>query len=441
MSKRDRFRANLRGAWEAARVAWAPVFDAERLTALRDRRLRRMVAHAYTRVPYYRRLFDQAGVRPEELRSAADLARIPVTCKADLRRIPIDERVASGTQIDRCLHLRSSGTSGEPFSVYWNVGGYSVFLALTVRALRMAGARPTDTLMVVGPGYYPEGLLIQRLGIGKVRSLSPLLEPAALADAIETARPDVLHAYGSVLKCLVRLACDTGRTLYRPRVIVSSADYLEEGTRRECADLMGVAPVQMYGAVETGRIGNECWLRDGLHIFTDFVVPELIPLEDDPAVRRVVLTDLTNFTMPFLRYDQGDLAEVVDGPCGCGRAFPRIRLVAARASDVVRLPTGAAVSALRLGAPLWQAPSVDAFKIVQESAARVVVKVVRRDGHEGGGIQAAVAAVASFLPGMSVELELVDSIAPNPSGKVSQFASPSSEPGPSGLSHTQVQHP
>jgi len=275
--------------------------------------------------------------------------------------------------------------------------------------------------MVIGPGWYPEDLLVQRLGIGRVRSVSPLQEPVALADAIEAERPDVLHAYGSVLRCLVKHARDTGRALHRPRVVVSSADYLDEATRRGCLEVMGVAPVQMYGAVETGRIGNECRLRDGLHLFTDFVVPELIPVEGDLAARRVVLTELTNFTMPFIRYDQGDLAEAVDGACGCGLASPRIWLLFARASDVVLLPSGAMVSALRLGKPLCDEPGVDAFKIVQESASRLVVRVVKRDGCDDAGIRTAVAGIGTLLPGLRVDLELVESIAPNPSGKITRF--------------------
>ncbi|MFI5165195.1 MAG: phenylacetate--CoA ligase family protein [Thermoanaerobaculales bacterium] len=406
-----------------ARVLRAPVFDAERLAIVRDRRLRRLVAHAYARVPYYRRLFDGAGVRPEEIRSAADLIKLPITSKADLRRLPAEDLVASGADLGRCLHPRSSGTSGEPLTVYWNAGWFCAFLALTVRALRMAGVRPTDTLMVIGPGYYPEGLLVQRLGIGRVRSVSPLQEPAALAAALAAERPDALHAYGSVLRCLVKHARDTGRALHRPRVVVSSADYLDEATRRGCLEVMGVAPVQMYGAVETGRIGNECRLRDGLHLFTDFVVPELIPVAGDPAARRVVLSDLTNFTMPFIRYDQGDLAEAVDRACGCGLAFPRIRLLSARANDVVRLPSGAMVSALRLGKPLCDEPGVDAFKVVQQSESRLVVRVVKRDGCDDAGIRAAVAGIGTLLPGMRVDLEIVESIAPNPSGKVTRFQS------------------
>jgi phenylacetate-CoA ligase len=423
ISTRETVAAYLRGAWEAARVVRTPAFDAGRLGTARDRRLRRMVAHAYARVPYYRRLFDGAGVPPEEIRTAADLARLPITSKSDLRRLPAEDLVARGTDIARCLHPRSSGTSGEPFTVYWDAGGFCAFLALTVRALRMAGVRPTDTLMVVGPGYYPEGLLVQRLGIGAVTNVSPLQEPAAIADVMDEVRPEAVHAYASVLKSLLGHVRATGRALHRPRVIVSSADYLDEATRRECREVLGVAPVQMYGAAETGRIGNECGLRDGIHVFTDFVVPEFVPVEGDGELRarRVVLTCLSNFTMPFIRYDQGDLAELVDGTCECGRAFPRIRLVAARASDVVRLPNGATVSALRLGGPLWETPGVDAFKIVQESASRLVVRIVKKEGCGEGGIETARERVAAFLPGMRVDVELVGSIAPDRSGKRTHF--------------------
>jgi phenylacetate-CoA ligase len=384
-----------------------------------------MVAHAYANVPYYRRLLDDTGVRPEEIRTEEDLTRLPITEKKDLRQLPVGDVVARGTEIARCLRPRSSGTSGVPLAVYRDVAGACIFYALTARALKMAGARIADTLMVIGPGYYPQGLLLQRLGVGRVTNLSPLQHPATLLDAIDAARPEILHAYASVLKSLLGYLRTAKRVPHRPRVIISSADYLDEGTRLECREVLGVAPVQMYGAVETGRVGCECSLRDGLHLFTDFVVPELLPLDGEgtPRVHRVVLTDLTNRVMPFIRYDQGDLAEVVEGPCECRSVFPRIRLLYARSSDVVRLLDGDTMSALRLGGPLWDVPGLDVFKIVQDPSLRLVVKAVMKEGSDNAALRAAVAGVAALVPALQVDLELVDAIPANPSGKFTHFQS------------------
>ena len=422
MSNRDGIGTYLRGAWALARVARGPSLDPERLERARDRRLRRVVAHTYATVPYYRRLFDDAGVLPDAIRTAGDLTLLPVTTKATLRRLPARDLVARDARLSSCLHPSTSGTSGEPFAVHWDSGAACVFYALTARALRMAGARATDTLLVIGPGYYPENLLIQRLGLGRVGTVSPLQEPAVLVDAIDAARPEIVHAYASVIKSLVGYLHAAGKTLHRPRVIVSSADYLDEATRRRCEEVFGVAPVQMYGAVETGRIGSECAARDGIHVFTDFVVPELLPGGgDEPRARRVVLTDLTNPAMPFIRYDQDDLAEPVEGPCRCGSPFPRLRLAFARSSDLVRLPDGATVSALRLGRPLWEAPGVERFRIVQESPSRLVIEVVGRASCDEAPIRAAVAHLATLLPGMRVDLERVLRIAPSAAGKVAHF--------------------
>ena len=425
MAGRDTIGTYVRGIWALARSGRAPRLRAEKLTYLRERRLRAMVAHAYANVPYYRRLLDDTGVRPEEIRTEEDLTRLPITEKKDLRQLPVGDVVARGTEIARCLRPRSSGTSGVPLAVYRDVAGACIFYALTARALKMAGARIADTLMVIGPGYYPQGLLLQRLGVGRVTNLSPLQHPATLLDAIDAARPEILHAYASVLKSLLGYLRTAKRVPHRPRVIISSADYLDEGTRLECREVLGVAPVQMYGAVETGRVGCECSLRDGLHLFTDFVVPELLPLDGEgtPRVHRVVLTDLTNRVMPFIRYDQGDLAEVVEGPCECGSVFPRIRLLYARSSDVVRLLDGDTMSALRLGGPLWDVPGLDVFKIVQDPSLRLVVKAVMREGSDNAALRAAVAGVAALVPALGVDLELVDAIPANSSGKFTHFQS------------------
>lgn len=425
MAGRDSLGTYLRGAWELARSARAGGLPAEQVKRLRERRLRALVAHAYATVPYYRRLLDNAGIRPQEIRTEEDLTRLPITEKKDLRALPVDDVVARGTEVTRCLRPQSSGTSGVPLAVYRDVAGACLFYALTARALRMAGARITDSLMVIGPGYYPQGYFLQRLGIGHVTNVSALQHPAALLDALDAARPDILHAYASVLKSLIGHLRTAKRAPHRPRVIISSADYLDEGTRYECQEVLGVAPVQMYGAVETGRVGCECRLRDGLHLFTDYMVPDLVPLggAGELPARRVVLTDLTNRIMPFIRYDQGDLATEVEGPCGCGSAFPRIRLLFARSSDVVRLPDGETMSALRLGGPLWAVPGLDVFKIVQESSLRLVVKAVLREGADDAALRTAVTAVAALVPDLGVDLELVDGIPANTSGKFAHFQS------------------
>jgi phenylacetate-CoA ligase len=156
-------------------------------------------------------------------------------------------------------------------------------------------------------------------------------------------------------------------------------------------------------------------------VFNDFIIAELVPRED--GLWRVVLTDLTNFTMPFIRYDQGDLAEPVESPCPCGRNFPQLRLLGARSSDLVRLPNGGTVSALRVGIPLNGVPGVDRFQIVQESLTRIVARVVRQPGCDQLALERAVAEMTSQLPGLRVELEIVSHLPPNPSGKFSQFRS------------------
>lgn len=412
-----------RALWLLVRIGRVPRWPPEAIRAAQSRQLARLVRSAYARVPYYRRLFDRAGIGPADIATVADLARLPITTKDELRRTPLADRVAHGADLDRCWRTTSSGSSGTPLTAYRDATCSCLFYALTVRALHTAGARITDSLLVIGPGYYPDRLFVQRLGLGRVRSLSPLQPPERLAEALASLRPDILHAYGSVLKSLVDHLRATGRVPHRPRVIVSSADFLDEQTRAACTDLFGTRPIQMYGAVETGRVGSECAHRNGIHVYTDALIPEFVPAGGTlgPAAYRVVLTDLTNLTTPFIRYDQGDLAEPLADPCPCGSPFPRMRLLAARAGDVVRLPAGGTVSALRLGAPLWDEPAVDAFRFVQEAPDLLVAEVVRRNGHPEEPIRAALAVTASHLPGMRVEARFVAAIPRNPSGKVARF--------------------
>jgi phenylacetate-CoA ligase len=415
-----------RAFWYATGAVRSRNLDPVRVEDLQRRRLRALVEHAFARVPLYRDRFARSGIRPGDLREAGDLARLPILTKSELRQRPLSDRIAQGTDLTRCIGRRTSGTSGEPLLVYRDRRSVILFHALTARALFMAGARPTDKLLAIGPMYYPRNLPLQRLGLGRVKTVPPPQLPELLARAITEWQPDVLHAYGSVLKSLIAWRRSGGSIPHRPRVVVSSADLLDATTRRAVTAEIATEPVEMYGSVEAGRIGGECLSRQGIHVFTDWLVPEFVEAgaDEEGPLYRVIVTDLSNFAMPLIRYDQGDLVRLYPEPCACGMHQPRIRLVGARGRDVVRLPGGDVVSALLLTTPWVYMAGVDAFQIVQVLPDRVTVRLLQdRAKRRDERIEAALRKTEARLPGVRVHVEFVDRIDPDASGKVVQFRS------------------
>jgi phenylacetate-CoA ligase len=408
-------RSILKGQW----------LDSGKLERLQMRRLQEIIHHAYQKVPYYRNLFHQSHLKPGDIKTKKDLQKIPITSKTDLRLLPVSEITDSSSDLSRSRVSTTSGSTGIPFTIYKNYPTYITASCLDFRGLHFAGYRFTDRLVAIGPSYYPTNLFFQKIGIGRTVILSPFTEPAEIVRIINSCKPDVLHCYPSVFKSITAYIRDKDVAIHAPRVLISSAEYLDSQLSDEIMECFGSRPVQLYGSWEIGRIGNECINRDGIHLNTDLIIPEFIPVDtvNDEPVYRIILTSLYSLTMPFIRYDQGDLVQIMREPCSCGRVFPKVRIFASRACDVIRLPNGNMVSALYVTSRILPLPGIEQFKIIQESIDRLVVKIVERENYSEEITRKAFREIDSLLPGIRTDVEIVRHIEREPSGKFRQFQS------------------
>jgi phenylacetate-CoA ligase len=384
--------------------------------------LRRLIAHARRCVPYYRTLLAEAGVGPEDIRDPADLERIPVTTKETLRTLPLDALVSSDTRLETCVVKHTSGSTGVPFTIYWDQAAMMDYYAACIRSHRMLGAGARDRILAIGPSYYPERMAVQRLGLWRVEKMSPFAGAEAHLRRLNDARPDVLICYPSVLRLLLVAAERSGVRPHRPRTLVTSAELLDQATRELARRVLERPVHQFYGSWEMGRMANTC-PEGHLHWIEDSVYAELLPAErpPSPGARRLVVTNLRNRAMPFIRYELGDYVVPLEGPCPCGRPSRRIGIVAAREADVVRLPDGRSVSALDLTDFLFLTPGVAQFQIAQITPDRLAVRVVPGPGYDDADTRRAVASIAQRVPGLATDLRLVDRIERNAGGKLRQF--------------------
>ena len=396
-----------------------------RLLALQEAKLRRLIRSAYRNVPYYRDLLTKSGLKPDDIRTLDDLSRIPISTKADLARLPPDTLIARETDRRGCLPITTSGSTGEPLTILWDDSALLTFYGTSARAHRILGGRLRDRILSIGPQYYPDNLLIQRLGIGRVRLVSPFKTAAELLRLHNDYRPDILLCYPSVLKCLSH-ACQSQRIkAHKPRLLLTSGEFLDDHTAERAESFFGKRPFQFYGSWEMGRIANQCQSGEGLHINEDICIAEFLPVDPGMAgdCHRLILTNLYNFTMPFIRYDQGDLVGILQDSCPCGQTFQRIKLLEARASEVIHLPDGSKVSALRFTGLIFGLPGVSQFKYVQERLDSLLVQIVETEDYSHTAVLKLVSKIQGFLPGVAIRVETVSRITPNPAGKIVQFES------------------
>ncbi|MEU6387703.1 phenylacetate--CoA ligase PaaK [Streptomyces sp. NPDC046939] len=320
---------------------------AEELRALQLERLRATLGRVYERVPFYRDAFDKAGVRPEDCASLADLARFPLTTKADLRdNYPFGMFAVDPSEVRR-LHA-SSGTTGQPTVVGYTEDDLSMWADMVARALRAAGGRPGHKVHVAyGYGLFTGGLGAhygaERLGCTVIPASGGMT--ARQVRLIQDLEPEIIMVTPSYMLTLLdefeRQGVDPRSTSLR--VGVFGAEPWTQEMRREIEERCGIDAVDIYGLSEVvgPGVAQECVeTKDGLHIWEDHFYPEIVdPLTGealpDGEEGELVFTSLTKQAMPVIRYRTRDLTRLLPGTAR--PAFRRMEKITGRSDDMVIL--------------------------------------------------------------------------------------------------------
>lgn len=395
--------------WQADRIQWR---DPGQLREWQGRRLSRLVRHAYASVPFYRRLYDAAGVDPAAIRSLDDLKDLPVITKAQLQGEPENDLLSAGRTRATLVTALTSGSTGRPFRTYrdpwlehWRAG-------YLLRALATAGYRLGDRLMMVVER--PE-----RPGTGwtRWRKLTFHDQPGYVLSEINRLRPSVVYGYVSALRQVVRLARERGLPIHRPRAVVTVSETLDPVTREQLAEGFGAPVFDIYGSIEMGVIAWECEAHDGYHVAEDSVLMETLPATG--GGERLVLTNLHNEAMPLIRYDQSDLARIASAsPCPCGRRFRRLEAIQGRVMDAIVRPDGSHVAPFSVTSAIREIPGLRRFQIVQERVNQLTVRL-ESAGQPGEGFLGEVEQKlhAVLGPAIMIEFETVATLEPPPGVK------------------------
>jgi len=383
--------------WSARHEARLPYWPLERVLKFQQQRIRRMVEHAYRNVPFYRGVMDRMRLRPEDIRTAADLAQLPVVTKEELLEAPEAFRARTFPD-DRCLRIDSSGTSGRSKPIYHDAESLFLTLAHGQRqrtVLRrftgqLTGYREMHAARATGVhrqirGFY-ESHSIRLPGVELERAGLPLLN-VTLAEQVELInefRPTVLRGYGSQLGSLFRRVAEMGLKIECPKVVVYGADVMPSAERRLIEDQFGVPVLSTYQAVEALRLGFQCEERRGFHLFVDDLAVRVVDDEGHdlaPGQRgHLLISNLTNRATVLLNFRLGDIVRLASEPCACGRSVPTIESIEGRSDDLLLLPSGEEVHALAILEGVRAVPGVIQVQIVQEEPERFELRCVSAPG-------------------------------------------------------------
>jgi phenylacetate-CoA ligase len=399
--------------------------DPDDLRDLQNERLRWMVKHSDEHVPYYHQLFHHAHLDPAKIQCVEDLAKIPITAKADVRRTPLHQLRAQNIPDHECVVSETSGTSGIPLTIF-----KTKYSKLQTKVLKtMLQLDCGDSIFNKRTESIPWGLrlpaIFQRIGIFRTQYISPFETPHRQLEQIRD-----FHAHthlalpSSALTLAKEMHSNPVADLRLERFFVQG-ELLDPLTQRMIEETFTLDVYDAYGLSETGRVATEC--REHVkHIQSDMILVEIV--KDGEAVAdgeegEVVLTNLTNLAMPFIRYNTSDIGYRISADCACPCHYPAMRLTSGRKSDVILLPDDRVIPAHEATMILrGKMYALRQFQVVQENLNTLSVFLVKGKGFSPDLVtEIQQTFTHKFGPDFETYVSIVDAIPREKSGKFRSF--------------------
>jgi phenylacetate-CoA ligase len=398
----------------------------EKIRELQEKKLRRLIAHAYHHVAYYRERLDSLGLTPSDIRGLEDLGKLPLLGKDDVRENLHFDLLSDNHEKRKILRIATSGSTGEPFVCYADQHQLEIRWAATQRSMEWTGYRFGDRCarlwhQTIGMSW--QQTVRERIDAWFNRRLFiPAFEMsdhniATFVDRLRAYRPVLLDGYAESFNFLAHYIQNHGLESFHPKAVISSAQVLPEQSREIIEKTLGCGVFDKYGSREFSGIAYECEQHDGHHVVAESYVVEI--LKDGAPAKpgewgEVVITDLNNFCAPLIRYRVGDLAVAMDDSvaCGCGRGLPRIGRIEGRVQAIIIAQNGSYVPGTFF-AHLFKDydHAIRQYQVRQDALGSITLRVIKALRFDEATFQELLGQLRKYLgQDMKIDVEFVDRI-------------------------------
>ncbi|MBN2095567.1 MAG: phenylacetate--CoA ligase family protein [Candidatus Aenigmarchaeota archaeon] len=352
----------------------------EELEEMQLKKLKILVSHAYLTVPLYREMMDRKKVKPSDIQKLKDIRKLPIVTKKDFRAGFPERSVSSAVPPKKRMFDSTSGSTGSPFQFVRDINFSDYSLANTYRTYNWTGMKIGNKTVSLWGAHKVSPVIKVFDAMMRRKYLSSFDVEENYREyykELKRYRPYLIEAYSASVTHLAKLLKEDGLTGLQIPAVISSAETLYPKNRKLIEEVLHTKVFNRYGSREVGNVAHECEEHTGLHINAESYIVEIIPEKGSKGKGRLIVTNLTNFAMPFIRYDTEDYATPSGKECSCGRGLPLIANIEGRVTDFIILPNGKDLSYLffnyffeQYGAYLLQ------FQVIQDKKDHLLLKVV-----------------------------------------------------------------
>lgn len=394
--------------------------------------LTKLVIHAYDNVPFYKSRLNNVNINPHKDSLVDYFHHIPLLTKSDIQN-HLPELSASNLAQNSLVPNKTGGSTGKPIHYFHDKDRVDFLKAIELRHNEWAGWSCGDKIGVLWGARQDintkptikdalRKALVDRFLILDTSSLTEE-KMVKFAHDLNEFRPKGLLAYANSLYEFAKFIDDNSIKCVSPHSIITSAEILHEHERTKIEKVFGCKIYNRYGCREVAVIASECEAHNGLHVAADSLYLEV--LKDDGAHAEageegdIIITDMFNIGMPFIRYRIEDRGVFTDRKCPCGRTLPLIESVTGRTTDFLITPEGVKVSGASITIYLIaNARGIKQAQFIQDKRNEIVLKLVKGNDYSDETLKYLSAKMPDFFGNnLRVIYEFVEEIPKTSSGK------------------------
>jgi len=355
------------------------------------RKLKDMLQHAYDTVPYYRELMDTHGLPPAAIRNMEDYRRLPELTRESLRAHK-QELISRKYQKSELRQANTGGTTSTPMQFYRDVPATAWKVALQWRLHAWSGYRLGDTALWMWgakvdfsaqPSW--KWSMLEKYGFGTRYLPIEGLDDATFARFVREmrrCRPQIVYGYSNLIDLFAQYVVQNRCDIPFPKAVICTAEQLSPSQRKNIRQVLQAPVHDHYGSRETGMLGADLDGKTGMRFHGSGCLVEFIPVQRTPEgwIARLVLTDLLNRAMPFLRHNTSDCVLIQDADLNAHTAFPRADKIHGRVQDNLVLSSGKLLPGISITGSLAEhardMASIRSLQLVQENIGQMTLRYV-----------------------------------------------------------------
>ena len=389
-----------------------PFWPHEKMREWQFARIQELVRFAYTNIPFYLDHYRAVGFQPGDLKNWDDFAKLPCVTKEQVIANYPQRMLKAGSVLEELIVSRSSGSSGKVLDIAYDSDAMITYVLAALRLYKMCFPyKPWHKQVYVYTSPYPMNSLLGCYPLHFISTLTPTHEILA---SLKRLKPELLVCYPSHLKQILQDASEAERMQIKPRVVSVNSEMSTQAERDYLGTLLGCSVLDEYSSEELTRIAAQCRHKT-YHIFEDINYIEVLDTDgrSTKCAGTIVGTNLHNFAMPMIRYQQNDLGMIEHASCPCGWQFRRLTGFEGRRNDSFEMPSGKILSSGFLLDATYEfllayRTAVKDFCLIQKSKTEVILQIIPGSGWDESVQKKIVARFLEFLePNVQFQIKTV----------------------------------